>query len=247
MLASRLVPSVQWNPLPGNVSSQSSLHDSSGTPPCAFCRYSCARHETAFPATKPWPGIDGTPTIKVLGIRGQIDNGSFLPEIGSCIYQYALSRVARISTVFSRIFDNMHFSDAGEAPQNFYPEFSRPAGNKRGGAPPIKAGADTGRACPMQTYGQRSDLGKGTNTKFSPRIIISNPRPMTALCKSKLFPSSGNNQSWGSIKIAAVSPTHSVLASNQSFSKPSISTFTRKSWANSPSSATSAGMVCTRM
>src|ERR1700730_14200019 len=97
MLASRLVPSVQWNPLPGNVSSQSSLHDSSGTPPCAFCRYSCARHETAFPATKPWPGIDGTPTIKVLGIRGQIDNGSFLPGIGSCIYQYALSREARIS------------------------------------------------------------------------------------------------------------------------------------------------------
>src|ERR1700730_18863347 len=51
MLASRLVPSVQWNPLPGNVSSQSSLHESSGTPPCAFCRYSHARHETAFPAT----------------------------------------------------------------------------------------------------------------------------------------------------------------------------------------------------
>src|SRR6202040_4428812 len=41
--------------------------------------------------------IDRAPTIKVLGIRGQIDNGSFLPGSGSCIYQYALSREARIS------------------------------------------------------------------------------------------------------------------------------------------------------
>jgi hypothetical protein len=46
---------------------------------------------------KPWPGFDGAPTIKVLGIRGQIDNGSLLPGSGSCIYQYELSREARIS------------------------------------------------------------------------------------------------------------------------------------------------------
>src|ERR1700730_11761073 len=32
MLASRLVPSVPWNPLPGSVSSQSSVHDSGGRP-----------------------------------------------------------------------------------------------------------------------------------------------------------------------------------------------------------------------
>jgi hypothetical protein len=44
---------------------------------------------------KPWSGIDRALTIKVLGIRGQIDNGSFLLRIGSCIYQYALSREAK--------------------------------------------------------------------------------------------------------------------------------------------------------
>src|SRR5271169_6744660 len=40
--------SVQSNPLPGSVSSQSSVHETSGIPPRAFCRYSRARHKTAF-------------------------------------------------------------------------------------------------------------------------------------------------------------------------------------------------------
>ena len=47
-LASRLLPSVQLNPRPGRVSVQSSAHETSGMPPFAFRRYSCARHESAF-------------------------------------------------------------------------------------------------------------------------------------------------------------------------------------------------------
>ena len=46
-LFSRLRPSWQWNPVPARVSSKSSVHESSGIPPSAFCRYSRARHEAA--------------------------------------------------------------------------------------------------------------------------------------------------------------------------------------------------------
>ena len=45
ILASRLSPAVQSNPRPGPVIAQSSIHESSETPPSAFCKYSRARHE----------------------------------------------------------------------------------------------------------------------------------------------------------------------------------------------------------
>src|SRR5258707_9501339 len=50
-LTSRLRPSTQWNPRPGRVSPQSSVHESSGIPPSAFSRKSRARHETAVQIT----------------------------------------------------------------------------------------------------------------------------------------------------------------------------------------------------
>src|SRR5271157_1673697 len=48
MLDSKLLPSVQWYPLPGKVNPQSSAHETSETSPFAFCEYSCARHKTAL-------------------------------------------------------------------------------------------------------------------------------------------------------------------------------------------------------
>jgi hypothetical protein len=50
-------------------------------------------------------------------------------------------------------FDNIHFSDAGE--ENFTLSFPVRQRTREAALYPIKAGADTGRACPMQTYGQR--------------------------------------------------------------------------------------------